>query len=127
MNKAIIIILILMITVPFNIGGCINTDNDTNAGEAIANLFSLEIIPIANQTSISLSGSKKTIELLLKGVYSDKSEKMIDAIRADWAPSNGTAGVISINGIFTAQKEGPITITATIGNIKDEVIITVIK
>ena len=124
MYKSSLFLIILILLISF---GCSENTPTFKAGETIDKLYSIKIIPYENRKTISISSTEKSLELMIKGTYSDGTEKMIDQTLADWSSKDGDSGVISIRGIFTATKKGKITIVAKIGLVKDEIEIEVIK
>ncbi len=108
------------------VSGCAGGHSDeVSPGLAVPDLHALEILPREGTTEVSLAAAVKTLELLLRGTYADGSQKMIDAIQAEWTPTEGTAGFISIHGLFTAAHKGTIEIEARLGRIKDRIVLTV--
>lgn len=111
----------------FALPGCEGGHSDQiTAGLAVTDLRLLDILPREGTTDVSLSAAKKTLELLLRGTYADGSQRMIDAIRAEWTPVEGTAGYISIRGLFTAAERGTIEVEARLGLVKDRITLRVL-
>lgn len=108
------------------LAGCAGGHSDeVSPGVPIDGLFALAILPREGTTTVSLAASNKTLELLLRGTYRDGSERMIEPILAEWTPLPGSAGEISIRGIFTATRRGTAEIEARIGLLKSRLPLTV--
>ena len=116
----------LALLTPCLYGGCVGSDNVVVAtGQKVDKLIEIEILPREGTTDVYLSASKKTLELLIRGTYSDQSQKMIDAETAEWSPISGAAGQISVRGQFTAVQRGTSEIEARLGLVKDRIYLRV--
>lgn len=106
--------------------GCTGGHSDeVSPGVTIDGLFSFDILVREGTTDVYLAQAKKTLELLVRGTFRDGSQKMIDPIQAEWTPTPGAAGEVSIRGLFTATRRGTAEIEARIGLLKDRITLTV--
>jgi hypothetical protein len=77
---------------------------------ANADLVSLRVVP----EKVTLHGAAAEQQLLLIGSYSDGSESDLTGA-ARWELSNPALGAIDTQGIFSARKDGSLTVAARIG------------
>ncbi|HLJ76566.1 MAG TPA: Ig-like domain-containing protein [Acidobacteriaceae bacterium] len=81
----------------------------------------LRSISVSGPSSVGLGA---TVQYTAQGVYSDQSTQPVTS-QLSWHTSDSTVATITASGMLTAQKQGSVTVTATVGSIAGNLSVTV--